>query len=193
MIGRVSSEWRKEPGDFIYDAVAPSAEEVKGLEINLDYALKNGFGQYAEGVYMDALLAELGLERNPATSNKRALSIQAVAGVVIDKGHTLVTVVLDKDGNQIEFTVDDAHTYAVNGTATINITSKTKGAISNVPNGSEFTFTPTIPGIVSITDSGTTYPGVDAEGDESCWDRYQFKVNNIETGGNKNDYVRWAK
>lgn len=192
VLGRIGEEWRKEKGDFIYDAVAPSPLEIKQLEANQDEIIKQSFAQFAEGEYLDYKLSEIGLTRQPATANTRTLSVVADAGVVIPAGHTLSTVVLDTEGNPIEYTVDAVATFAIAGPLVIPITCKLLGIIGNVSSSSEFILSPSIPGVRSITDLGTTLLGEDLEGDESAWLRYDFKVKNPDTGGNKNDYVRWA-
>jgi uncharacterized phage protein gp47/JayE len=192
MLNRVSDDWRKEPGDFIHDAVAPSPLEVKQLQVNQDNVLKQGFALYAEDDYLDRKLEEVGLTRGQATANKRALSVTADAGVTLPMGHTLSTVVLDEEGNPLEYTVDAAVTFAAAGTETVNVTCTTAGEVGNVTTGSQFILSPAIPGVRTIVDQGTTIPGADKETDESAWTRYDFKVKNPDTGGNKNDYVRWA-
>jgi len=193
MLGRISDDWRKEPGDYIYDAVAAAPLEVKEGQIQRDFILKNSFAQYAEGDYLDLLLDEVGLKRIPASANKRALTVTADAGVTIPLGHSAFSVVVDGDGNPYEFTVDAVVVFAESGSQTVSLTCKTLGAESNVPNGTQFIFQPSIPGIRLIVDAGTTVPGTDKESDAAAWARYDFKVKNPDTGGNKNDYVRWAQ
>jgi len=193
VVARIPDDWRKEPGDFTYDTVATVPAEVKQLQVNQDTALKSGFAQYAEGDDLDAKLTEVGLTRAQATPNKRNLTVTAAAGVVIPKDHTASVVVLDDDGNPLEYKVDAAVTFDVTGNKTVAITCKTAGTAGNVSNGTEFIFLPPIPGVSAIVDAGTTTLGTDKETDEAAWQRYDFKVKNPDTGGNKNDYVRWAQ
>lgn len=192
VVGRVSDAWRKEPGDFIYDAVAPSPAEVKQLQANQDFVLKQAFAQYAEGEYLDRKLAEVGLTRIPAIKTTRSLNIEADAGVIIPAGYSVSTVILDGQGDPVEFTVDNQVTYAVSGTLAVAVTCKTAGVIGNVPDGSQFILSPPIAGVKTITDAGAVTLGADTETDLAAWERYDFKVKNPDTGGNKNDYVRWA-
>ncbi|MCO5387788.1 MAG: baseplate J/gp47 family protein [Desulfosporosinus sp.] len=192
MVGRISDEWRKEPGDYIYDAVAPSPLEVKQLQINQDTILKQSSAMYAEGEYMDRKLAGVGLTRIQATYNERAIDVTADAGVMIPKDHVLSVVILDDNGNPLNFSFDDALTFAVTGTQTATVTCKTAGAIGNVVTGSEFILSPVIPGVRVITDNGTTTLARDKETDEEAYVRYLDKINNPDTGGNRNDYVRWT-
>lgn len=193
VVGNIPDEWRKEPGDFIHDAVAATPLEIKQLQINQDYVLKNAFAQYAEGEYLDAKLAEIGLTRKKATFSKRLIQVTADAGVVVPRNYSLYVVVLDKDGNPLEFRTD-GHTYFTEtGNIEIAVTCTVEGPTGNVPNGSEFILQPPIPGIRGITDKGITIPGAAAENDQEAWDRYYYKVNNPDTGGNRHDYVRWTQ
>jgi uncharacterized phage protein gp47/JayE len=185
--------WRKEPGDFMYDAVITQAPETVQLEVNQDTILKNSFALYAEDDWLDLKLAEVGLTRLAATATVRRLLITAAAGIVLPKGHMLTTLVLDKDGNPIEWTADEAITWAAPGQLATTITSTQIGAITNVPAGSEFMLQPPIPGISVIVDDGAVVPGSDRESNDDAWARYDFKVKHPDTGGNKNDYVRWAQ
>jgi uncharacterized phage protein gp47/JayE len=193
MLDRVDPRYRKEQGDYIYDAVAPSPGEIVLLQANQDFILKNSFPQYAEGDYMDLLLEEEGLTRNPATPNQRTLSVTADAGVVIPAGHILNVVILDPDGNPLEYSVNSLKEFVTTGTLDVALTCTTLGEIGNIPDGSEFILQPTIPGVQSIVDQGTTELGAEEETDAEAWDRLSFKVRNEDTGGNKNDYVRWAQ
>lgn len=192
MVERIPDDWRKEPGDFIHDAVAPSPAEVKQLQIQQDEVLRHAFTQYAEGEYLDRKLEEVGLSRAQATPNRRVLNVEADAGVTIPKGHLFTTVVLDSEGNPLEYEVDTEVIYTSATSLDVNLTCKTAGNIGNIATGSEFTLQPSIPGVRTITDAGTTVLGTDTESDESAWERYDFKLKNPDTGGNKNDYLRWA-
>lgn len=185
--------WRAEPGDFMYDAVAPSPAEIKQLQINQDTILAGRFAKYAEGQDLDDCLYEVGLTRLAATANKRALAITADAGVTIGAGQLLYSVVLDDQGQPLQFSVDTAATWSANGTRTLNITCRTLGTIGNLASGSQFILQPPIPGVRAIVDQGTTVVARDVETDEEAWARYDFKINNPDTGGNKNDLVRWAQ
>jgi uncharacterized phage protein gp47/JayE len=194
MIADIEADgWRAEPGDFMYDAVAPSATEVKTLQVNQDTILASRFAKYAEGPDLDDCLYDVGLERLQATANKRALLITADAGVVLQAGQLLYSVVLDAQGQPLQFTVDEAVNWAANGALTVNITCKTLGTIGNLATGSQFILQPPIPGVRTIVDQGTTVVARDVETDEDAWKRYDFKITHPDTGGNKNDLVRWAQ
>ncbi|WP_237714802.1 baseplate J/gp47 family protein [Pelosinus fermentans] len=148
---------------------------------------------YAEGQYLDYILAEIGLDREPAVAAKRRITVEADAGVVIPAGYKVSTVVLDGGGNPVEFTADAKVAYAISGPKSVAITCTQAGVIGNVPVGSQFMLIPPIPGVRVITDDAITLPGEDIESDESAYARYDYKVRHPDTGGNKHDYVRWVE
>lgn len=193
IIGRIPETWRKEPGDFIHDAVAAVPLEIKQGQINRDFILKNGFALYAEGEYLDMHLSQVGMARAQATKAVRSITLDADAGVVIPAGHTASTVILDGEGNPLEFEVVTAVTFATSGTLPVTIRAKVAGSEYNVAPGSTFILLPPIPGVRSITDGAAITAAVERESDEVAYERYAFKVQNPDTGGNKNDYVRWAQ
>ena len=192
IIARIPDTWRKDPGDFTYDTVAATPLEVKKLQANQDTILKNGFALYAAGRFLDLKLSEIGLTRIPAVASKRTITVNADAGVVVPLGYKVSTVILDGGGNPVEFTVDAAVTFTTAGGKTVSLTCVTAGDIGNVPIGSQFMLLPPIPGIRVITDGVITVPGADTESDAAAWKRYDFKVTHPDTGGNRNDYIRWV-
>jgi uncharacterized phage protein gp47/JayE len=193
MVSNLSDDWRKEKGDFMHDAIDANPIEIKQLEANQDDILKNSFALYAEGEYLDLRVGEVGVTRDLATANKRTLNIQADAGVVVPLGYTLLAVVLDSEGNTLEYVTDAATTYATATMKAIAVTCRTAGVVGNIATGSEFILSPAIPGIQLITDIGTVDAGEDTETDTALWAKYQDRITKPDTGGNKNDYVRWIK
>lgn len=186
--------WRKEPGDYMYDAVAPDAAEIQLLQIGLDTVLRDRFAQYAEGDALDEILAGVGLVREAATYSKRSLTITADAGVSLAQGQKLTSLILDSTGTPLQFTLDAAVTFAAGSTSqAVAVTCTTAGTAGNLAAGSQFILTPTIPGIRSIVDNGITTAAQDAETDAAAFKRYDFLVNNPDTGGNKSDLKRWAE
>lgn len=193
MIDRVPDTWRKDQGDFMYDAIAPAAGEIKLLQVSQDETLKSSFAVYAEGPDLDKKLGEIGLERNQATPNIRRLSITADAGVRIPAGHTVSAVIQDEDGNPLEFKTNAETIFNTEATLNVDITALIAGTQGNLATGTQFILIPPLPGVRSITDLGTLTAGADTESDEAAYARYEYKLHNPDTGGNKHDYVRWAK
>jgi len=193
MLSRISDDWRKKPGDFVYDTVATSPLEVKQLQIGLDQILKNAFAQYAEGSFLDYLMNDIGMTRKGSTPNQRTLNVTADSGVVIPAGQLLNTVILDNEGDPLEYTVDEKVEFTANETKAVKVTCNTDGTVGNIATGSDFIFQPSIGGIKQIIDQGSDILGTDTEDDPEAYDRYEFKVNHPDTGGNRNDYIRWIQ
>lgn len=192
MIDSVPDTWRKEVGDFMHDAVAPAAPEIKQLQIGQDEVLKNAFAIYAEEEYLDKKLAEVGMTRHPATPNIRRLAITADAGVTIPAGYEISAVIQGDDGNPLEYTTNALLTFSAADTLNVDLTAVEAGTVGNLATGSQFILMPPLPGVSQIVDLGTLTMGVDIESDEDAYVRYEFKIQNPDTGGNKSDYVRWT-
>lgn len=191
MLSNISDEWRKEKGDFIHDAIDASPAEIIQLQMSQDRILRNAFPQYCEDDLLDTHLQLRGLTRIPASHSVRSLSVEADGGVRIPEGYTFTSVVLDNEGNPIEFT-SNAQTEFSGEAQDVRITCKLEGPLGNLAAGSEFVLQPPIPGVRKITDSGIIIAGAHKESADSAWSRYLEKVSNPDTGGNRNDYKRWV-
>lgn len=193
MLGNIPDEWRKEEGDFIYDAIRANPGEIIQLEMQQDRILQNAFPQYCEDDFLDLHLQLRGLNRIKATPNVRTLTIEADPGVRINKGYRFTSIVLSDDGNPIEYTSNEETIFtSADPIQGVRITCTLVGRVGNIAKGSEFILQPPIPGIRSIIDEGTTIPAADKEDANAAWTRYLEKVSNPDTGGNRNDYKRWV-
>lgn len=193
MTDNIPDEWHKEPGDFIYDAMKTNPAEIIQLEENQDHILRNAFPQYCDDERLDDLLQLYGLTRIPATHTIRKLSITADAGVKIPQGYTLTSVVLDDNGNPLQYAVKNETVFTDTATTKeVYIVCHQAGAIGNIVTGSDFILQPPIPGVRSIVDLGVNIAGVDRESADDFWTRYLDTIANPDTGGNVNDYKRWV-
>jgi len=187
-----AKNWHAEPGDFMHDAVSAVPLEIKQLQVNQDTQLKAAFGLYAEGEDLENKMYDVNLTVIAATYAKRSLDITGSVGVNIPQGHSLFTVVTDANGNTLEFTTDTALAFIGTETKAVTITAKLAGTAGNFATGAQFILSPSIPGISLIVDNGVTVAARNEETDEEARERYLFKRRNPDTGGNKNDYIRWA-
>lgn len=193
MLSNIPDDWRKEDGDFMYDAIGANPPEVMQLEMQQDRVLQNAFPQYCEDDFLDLHLQLRGLKRIGATKNVRIVRVEADPGVRIDKGYRLTSIVLDLNGNPIEFIANEETTFTESDTIVdIRVTCVATGTSGNLSTGAEFVLQPPIPGIRGLTDMGTVIPANDKEGANAAWTRYLEKVYFPDTGGNKNDYRRWV-
>lgn len=192
LLSQVPEVWRKEPGDFPYDMLVPDVAQVMQLEITADRVLQNAFPQYCEDERMGDHMSVRGLTRIEATANKRVLSIVADPGVRIPQGYTFTSVVVDEEGNPIEFTADHETIFLSEEAVDVRVTCKLTGPIGNIMEGGDFILQPPIAGVTSIMDKGTVVLAADRETADEAWTRILDKAENPDTGGNVNDYRRWV-
>lgn len=193
MVGNIPDTWHKEPGDFIYDAMKTNPAEIIQLEEQQDNILRNAFPQYCDDDVLDDHLELRGLTRTPATHTIRVLSITADSGVKIPQGYTCTSVVLDGDGNPIQYAVRTETNFTDNATTRdVYIICHKEGVVGNIAEGSEFVLQPSIPGVRSIIDLGINVAGAERESADEYWTRYLEDIENPDTGGNMDDYKRWV-
>lgn len=192
LLDNIPDTWRKEKGDFPYDMIVPDVAQVMQLEIAADRILQNAFPQYCEDERMADHMIIRGLTRREATANKRVFAIVADPGVRIPEGYTFTSVVVDEEGNPIEFTADNETIFLSEEAVEVRVTCKLTGLDGNLATGSEFILQPPIAGVTSITDTGTIDAAVERESLDDAWGRIVEKARNPDTGGNVHDYERWV-
>lgn len=192
VVDSIPNDWRKEPGDFMHDAVAAAPLEIKQLQISQDFTLQNAFTLFASGQYLDYKVEEANLYRTPAAGAVGTLQVKAAAGVVIPAGLTASTVILDDDGNPITAKVDEEVTFSEAGTLDVAITTEGEGVDKNVPAGSSWVFQPAIAGVETISQDNALTGGRDLEDDETLRDRWKEKKQKPVRSGNKQNYASWA-
>lgn len=192
LLSKIPDTWRKETGDFPYDMVQPDIAQIMQLELQADRLLQNAFPQYCEDQYISDHMAVRGLTRGEATANKRKLSIVAEPGVRIPQGYTFTSIVIDEDGNPLEFTADEETIFLSPEAVDVRITCKLTGEVGNIGAGSSFILQPPIPGVLSITDTGSVALAAERESAGDAWLRIKDKAENPDTGGNIHDYERWV-
>ena len=192
MIGNIPDEYYKEPGDYIYDAMKTNPPEIIQLEENQDRILRNAFPQYCDDDVLDDHLEMRGVSRHGATYAIRELSVTADPGVRIPQGYTLTSVVLDGDGNPIQFSAQNELQFTEGAdTLLLRAVCHIPGTAGNITTGAEFITQPPIPGIRRIVDNGIIVAGADRESADDYFTRYLDIISHPNTGGNMHDYVRW--
>lgn len=192
LLGNIPDTWRKEVGDFPHDTILPDVAQVMQLEIMGDRILQNAFPQYCEDERLQDHMQVRGLTRTEATANKRILNIVADPGVRIPKGYTFTSVVVDGEGNPIEFTADSETLFLSEDAVEVRVTCKLTGPVGNLALGSEFILQPPVAGVTSIEDQGAIVVAAERESADEAWTRIKDKAENPDTGGNVNDYKRWV-
>lgn len=174
MLGRVDSSIDKREGAIIYDATAPAAFELELMYAELDYFLKNTFGDTAEREYLIERALERGLSPYEASA----------ATVKITVTPTTVSVPVGS-----RFSYDD-----VNYTVTENLgggeylaVCETAGTAGNKPTGSLVSID-YIAGLKTATLTEIIVYGEEEEDTESFRARYLASFSTQAYGGNIKDY-----
>lgn len=186
-------DYRREPGDFVYDVVAPLAPEIQQHQANMDEILRQSFTLFAEGIYLEYKVAEVGLQKTMAQQAIGQLQVTASQGVIIPTGQKLTTIVLDNDNNPITATVEGGEVvFSSAGTLAVDIKTDGAGDIMNLAPGTSWIFSPPIAGVQKIEQLERLKGGTDEEDDEVLRARWAEKRQKPVRSGNKQNYVAWA-
>ena len=96
-------------------------------------------------------------------------------------------------GNGVSYQTITAGTVDSSGFGTAQAVALTAGIVGNLPDGSQLSMNPVIPGITSVICWGNMSGGVDTETDDQLRERILFRIQNPPMGGSQADYVRWAR
>ena len=154
----------------------------------LDWAVKQLFPETADEFYLLLHGQRRGITRNAATQAQGNVIFTGTDAVDIPAG----TEVQRADG--VAFTTDALATIA-GGTATVAVTAVVAAAAGNTLTGVTVTLTSPIAGINSnaTVDAGGLTGGTDLEDIEAYRVRVTERWKKPTQGGNKDDYIAWAK
>ncbi|MEF3313334.1 baseplate J/gp47 family protein [Paenibacillus sp. GYB004] len=184
MLDGVSSNYDKRPGSFIFDSLAPAAEQFaatdRGIEaVQGELSIENLSG----GALAQRVRERTGIERKAAT---RAIGSVIVTGTgTIQIGNLFETVA----GTQFRAT----ETKAVAGSGLIAIEAIKAGSSGNVAANTITLFPVTLSGFTAVNNPNPTQDGFEAESDADLLQRYYDRVRTPATSGNRAHYLAWAK
>jgi uncharacterized phage protein gp47/JayE len=181
MLDRVPADIDKRPGSVIYDALAPAAAELAQMYIELDVALRLGFGETSSGEYLDRRASDFGIERKPATKAIRK-------GLFWDANNQPFDVPVGSrySCEQVNFVVRSRL-----AAGEFELECETPGEIGNTVFGSLLPIDYVV-GLARAELADVLVPGEDEENDGALRSRYLQKVREPGTSGNAADYKRWA-
>lgn len=184
MLSSVSDEYDKRPGGFIFDALAPTAEQFEKVDTAIEVAKKKLDIRNLTGEELEQRIYErTGVERKAAT--------HAVGSVTIT-GTGLVRIGdLFETAGGVQFRATEAKAIASSGT--VSIEAVVAGASGNVPANTITLFPVTLAGFTAVNNQEQTQDGFDAESDEDLLQRYYERIRTPATSGNKAHYKNWAK
>lgn len=184
MLDDVSSNYDKRTGSFIYDAIAPAAEQIVKLgdradEVEKKLSIDNLTGSELE----QRVLERSGIRRRPAT---KAIGTATLKGSgTVRRGDAFET----EEGTRFIAT----ETKRISGSGTVQIEAVDAGSAGVVAAGTITLFPITLSGLTDVINNEPTQDGFDAETDEDLLQRYYEHIQTPATSGNKSHYKMWAK
>lgn len=180
---RVDDNIDKREGSVIYDALSPIAAELAQAYIVIDGIIDLVFPDTSVSEFLDRLVEQMGLSRNPATKSIRK-------GVFYDEEQNKMSIDIGT-----KFSIDELE-YIVTEEIEIGeykLECSTPGTIGNEPQGILLPVEYNVKnlGIAQLTD--ILIPGEDEETDEALRARYYEQANEKSFAGNIADYRKRTK
>ncbi len=193
MLADTVGNWDKRQGSFYRDLISPVAFEIARIYENANILLQMIFAQTTTGTYLSMVGEQFGLLRNPAVKATGQVTISGTNGTVIPAGTKFSTTVVDlASAPAIEFESTEAGTIA-GGSVTVDIIAVEAGEAGNVESTKINNINTYISGVTTISNASATTGGAEEETDADYRQRLLEFVRNPVAGGNKADYVTWAK
>lgn len=182
-LDKVADDIDKREGSVIYDALSPIAAELAQAYIIIDCIIDLVFVDTAVDEYLDRLVEQMGLKRNPATKAIRK-------AIFYDEEQNKMDVEIGT-----KFSIDELEYVVIEkiDIGEYKIECTTSGTIGNSPLGILLPVDYNIKnlGLAHITD--ILIPGEDEETDEALRERYYEQANEKTFAGNIADYRKRTK
>ena len=174
MLGRVSDKLDKRPSALIYDTHSATAVELQNLYIELEYLIRNSYGDTAAREYLILLCKDRGIVPKPATH-------------AILEG-TFTPVNINVTGKR--FHAGDMNYVAIEqtGPGVYQVKCETVGSMGNEYLG-DMIPVEYIKGLQTASLSRLLIPGEDEEDTEALRQRYFLSFRDRSFGGNRADYL----
>jgi len=184
MLARIPGKYDKREGSFIYDSVAPVAQELEDTHQSLEDVKDKLDIENLEGDELATFVYQrTGITRLPATHAVGELTV--TGNGTVNEGDLFET----ESGIQFEAT----ETVIIATSGTVSIQAVDAGPNGNVP-AEQITLMPiTIQGITAVINDEPTIDGFEAESDAALLARYYERRRTPATSGNKAHYINWAK
>lgn len=160
----------------LYASYAMSAMQTAKFYRYLDRVRELGFASTSEDEYLEKRTSEMGIFFNSAVASIR-------------KGHFNIHIPVGT-----RFFVHELYFVVVANESDVLLQCENRGVIGNVvPIGTEMLPVENIQGLETATLGEIIIPGSEKESDNSLFERYQDKVVDPATSGNKAHYRQWAR
>ncbi|MED4599863.1 baseplate J/gp47 family protein [Paenibacillus validus] len=184
MLSAVSDDHDKRPGSFIYDALAPAAEQFSKTD--------DAISAVQDKLSIDNLSGdELAQRVKERTGIDRKAATRAKGSVTVTGTGTINTGDLFETSGGVQFRATESKSITSSGTVSVEAVITGAGGI--VAANTIKLFPITLAGFTAVTNSAPTYDGFDAESDADLLARYYEIIRTPATSGNKAHYVNWSK
>ncbi len=176
MIDETGPEFDVSETSPLYASYAMSAAQTAKFYRSLDRVRELGFASTSEDEYLEKRTSEMGVFFNPAVA-------------AIRTGQFNVPVPVGS-----RFFVQDLHFVVINNEGNAQLQCEDPGVIGNsIPSGTEMLPLENIDGLETAILGDIIIPGYEKETDGSLFVRYQEKVVEPATSGNKAHYIEWMR
>ncbi|PPQ49136.1 baseplate J protein [Paenibacillus peoriae] len=182
LLARIPDTVDKREGSVIYDALAPAANELAQMYVELDTNISLVFPNADNEEYLDSAVVWSGIVRKAATKAHWR-------GKFYDNQGALMDVPIGS-----RYSIEDLNYVVLSklGVGQFAVECETAGVIGNQFSGSLLPID-FINGLARAELVDLLVSGEDTETGEALFDRYQDKVTKPITSANKNQYVVWAR
>lgn len=182
LLARIPDTMDKREGSVIYDALAPAANELAQMYVELDTNISLIFPNAENEEYLDSAVAWSGIDRKAATKAHWR-------GKFYDNQGALMDVPIGS-----RYSIEDLNYIVLSklGVGQFAVECETAGIIGNQFSGALLPID-FINGLARAELVDLLVSGEDTETGEALFDRYQDKVTKPITSANKNQYVVWAR
>lgn len=187
MLAKIDDKYDKSEGMFFYDTLSPVEEQLEELAEEIEYTKQNMDVRNKKGEDLDIYIEQrTSLKRYTSTKSTVMVTIRGKAGLEVDEG-TLVS------SKYIIFETIEKKVIPAEGEVEIEAKCQEFGVIGNVPAKTIIFFPITYAGLTDCTNKDAATGGIEKEEDDSFRNRYLTHLQTPATGGNKQQYIKWAK
>lgn len=193
MLERISDEWDKTEGGYIYDSIAPVAIEMVFIGMMIRKALNLSFAQTTNGEYLDKRAEEHGIFRKEAVKATGEIKITGTVGAIINAGLQVATEAdTALNISSVEFVTTETVTIPDDGYVTVPIEAVEAGSNGNVMANKIIVLLKSNSNITDVINIEPTTGGADIESDTDLLTRFLEYVRTPGTSGNVQNYRQWA-
>lgn len=192
MLDALPDDIDKSEGSYIWDALAPVANEYGKIIEWAREILRIGSISTTYGEYLDLKAAENGIIRTPSTKATGKVTVVGEPGTTVPAGTRFATP-SDNVTESIEFESTEDVVIGESGEAAIDVIAVEEGAQGNVEAGNISLVIPAVNGVTAVNNKEAMSGGYEEESDESLLQRVLEDSRKTEGDGNVDDYIAWSK